>query len=412
MSPTPPTASVPTASSPLATVPAEARDLLDEVVDLRRDIHRHPELGLANPRTRDLIVAALDGLGLEVSVGDDELTSVVADLAGEGGDGPTVLLRADTDALPMDEDTDVEFRSCVTGAAHACGHDAHVAMLVGAARLLAARRAELPGRVRFMFQPGEEGFGGAAEMVAAGVLDGVDAAYALHITPNIPAGFAASRPGSIMASADTFHIEIVGRGGHASTPHFCCDPVPIAAEVITGLQTLVTRELNAFDPAVVSVTRVEAGTTTNVIPERAVLEGTIRAVSETTRLHVHEALPRLVRSVAAAHGADAEVRVDAGYPVTVNDAGAVDLVAGAARRVLGEDRWFELPAPVMGAEDFSYVTAKVPGAMTFLGVCPDDIADSLTAPPCHSNRMRLHEPALADGVALHVATALTALGVA
>ncbi len=390
----------------------EARDLLDEVVALRRAIHREPELGLANPRTRDRIVAALDGLDLEVRVGDDELTSVVADLIGGAGDGPTVLLRADTDALPMDEDTDVEFRSCVPGAAHACGHDAHVAMLVGAARILTARRAQLPGRIRFMFQPGEEGAGGAAEMVRAGVLEGVDAAYALHITPNIPAGFAASRPGSMMASADTFHIEVVGRGGHASTPHFCCDPVPIAAEIITGLQSLVTREINAFDPAVVTVTRLDAGTTTNVIPERAVLEGTIRAVSEATRLHVHTALPRLAEGIATAHGATADARIDTGYPVTVNDPGAVELVARTARRVLGDDRWFELPAPVMGAEDFSYVTAEVPGAMTFLGVCPDDITDSLTAPPCHSNRMRLHEPALADGVALHVGTALAALGVA
>ena len=200
------------------------RDLLeaasavaDDAVGLRRDIHRHPELGLDNPMTQQRIVDALDGLPLTVSTGDG-ITSVVADLDG-GSDGPTVLLRADTDALPMTEDTDDDFCSTVAGRAHACGHDAHVAMLVGAARLLADRRGDLAGRVRFMFQPGEEGSGGARVMIDEGVLDGVDRAFALHITPNIPIGRAACRPGPILASADTFHVTVTGRGGHASTPY-------------------------------------------------------------------------------------------------------------------------------------------------------------------------------------------------
>ena len=246
-------------------------------------------------------------------------------------------------------------------------------------------------------------------MVADGVLDGVDAAYALHITPNMPAGFAGSRAGPLLASADEVEIIITGKGGHASQPFFAIDPITVAAHVITSIQTMVTRELNAFDPAVVTIARLEAGTTNNVIPETATLEGTIRCVSESTRSTVHEAIRRVAEGVAAAHGASADVVISEGYPVTVNTPDAVALVERVAEDVLGERRWFPMPTPVMGAEDFSYFLAEVPGAMSFLGVCPDDIEDSLSAAPCHSNRMRLHEPAMANGIALHVGTAMAAL---
>ncbi|MFQ5558346.1 MAG: M20 family metallopeptidase, partial [Acidimicrobiales bacterium] len=363
----------------------QARAQLDDVIDLRRAIHREPELGLHNPRTRDRILAALDGLDLDIRVGSGEVSWVTADLV--GGDGPTVLLRADTDALPMTEDTDVDFRSAVEGTAHACGHDAHTAMLVGAARLLTSRRDEIAGRIRFAFQPGEEGYGGAREMISEGALEGVDAAYAIHISPNIPAGLIVSRSGSLMASADTFVITVGGAGGHASTPHFATDPIPIAAEIITAIQSMVTREIDAFDPTVITIARLEAGTTSNVIPESAVLEGTIRAVSEATRSRVHAALRRVAAGIASAHGATAETAIEPGYPVTVNHPSAVDLVESTTREVLGHDRWLTLPSPIMAAEDFSYFLQRVPGAMAFLGVCPDDIEDSLTAPSCHSNRM-------------------------
>jgi hippurate hydrolase len=396
-------------ATPTGDLLGEARAIADDVVSLRRAIHRRPELGLDNPETQGRILEALAPLPLEVTTGD-EVSSVVATLEG-ARPGPTILLRADTDALPMTEDTQWSDRSEIEDRAHVCGHDAHVAMLVGAARLLAARRDDLAGTIRFMFQPGEEGSGGAAFMLDQGVLvDGlaepVSAAFAIHISPNIPVGVVASRPGPLMASTDDFEVTVRGRGGHASTPHFANDPVPVAAEMITALQTYVTRRVNAFDPAVITVGHLTAGTTVNVIPETAFFEGTIRTVSEMTRLGVVEGFERVVRGVAAAHDCEVDVRMRPGYPVTVNDGDFVDFGAGIVREALGEHAYFELPSPIMGAEDFSYVLQQVPGAMFFLGVCPDDIANSLEAPSCHSNRMRLNEAGLPAGVALHAAVAL------
>ena len=391
-----------------AALREEAEAGLEAVVKLRRAIHQEPELGISNPITIGRVHDALADLPLEIHRGTGEITSFWADLRG-AADGPMVLLRADTDALPMTEDTDLDFRSRIEGRAHTCGHDAHTAMLVGAARMLAARREEFAGTVRFMFQPGEEGMGGAALMIDEGVLDGVDAAYAQHITPNCPAGWVAGRAGAIMAAADIFHVTITGAGGHASTPHFATDPVTIAAHVVTAIQTMVAREVHVFEPAIVSVTQISAGTTTNVIPEQAHLAGTIRTMSPSTRDQVHVAVERVVRNVAATFNATAEITIELGYPVTVNHAGPVALVKGATEAVLGPRKFLELPFPVMGAEDFSYLLEKVPGAMSLLGVCPDHIENSLVAPACHSNKMTLHEPALASGMAVHAATALAAL---
>ena len=382
-----------------------AAGLTDDMVELRRDIHAHPELALDNPRTQGQIVEALTGLGYEISLGEG-CTSVVADLT--GGDGPTVLLRADTDALPMTEDTDEDFTSRVEGRAHACGHDAHTAMLLGAARLLAENRSELPGSIRLMFQPGEEGAHGAKVMIDEGVLDGVDRAFALHVPPNIPAGLVAARPGPMLARADEFRLTVTGRGGHASTPHFCTDPVPAACATVTALHTQLTREIEAFNPAVLTVAQIEAGTTTNVIPESAMVAGTIRAVSEASRLKTQQLVERVATNTAAAHGCSCDVRITPGYPVTVNHADQVALFEGVAEATLGTGHYVELPTPVMGAEDFSYVLNDRPGLMAFLGVCPDDIENSFEAPPNHSNRMRLNESAMPTGAALHVAMALTA----
>lgn len=380
-----------------------ARGVLPGVVDLRRSLHRHPELGLDLPRTQAAVLAALDDLGLEVHVGEG-LSSVVADLQG-GRPGPSVLLRGDMDALPMPEDTGLEFSSEVDGAMHACGHDAHTAMLVGAARVLAERRDELPGRVRFMFQPGEEGDGGAVQMIDQGVLDGIDGAFALHVAPNVPAGIVAWKQGPVMASADVVKIAVTGRGGHASTPHWARDPVPVAAEIVLALQAMITRTVDVFDPAVLTIAMIEAGTTDNVIPESAVLTGTLRAVSETTRTAVRERIERVAQGVASAHECTAELKVIEGYPVTVNDPTFAAFAAGVVDERLGLGRTFQMSAPVMGAEDFSYVLQKVPGAMLYLGVCPPEHPDPFAAPACHSNRMILHEDVMADGIAVHVAVA-------
>jgi hippurate hydrolase len=382
----------------------EAKEQLPAAVALRRRIHRHPELGLELPATRQAVLEALADLGLEVELGRRS-SSVLATLVG-ARPGRSILLRADMDALPLREDTGLEFASEIAGAMHACGHDAHVAMLVGAARMLAARRAELRGRVVFMFQPGEEGHHGARIMLEEGLLERVDppsAAFAIHITPTIPAGIVATRGAALLAANDEFVIRIRGRGGHASMPHDALDPIPIACEVVQAMQSYVTRRVNAFDPAVLTVGKIEAGTTFNVIPETASLWGTLRTFSERTREQVRSDLPRLVEGIAAGHRATADVKLVAGYPVTVNDGGFADFSLAVARECLGEDKAFELPSPLMGAEDFSYVLQRIPGAMVFLGAAPHGAGP---AAPNHSNRMVLDEDAFAAGIALNAAIAL------
>ena len=382
---------------------AEAHDLLDDTIQLRRRIHRHPEIGLALPRTQATVLEALDGLGLTVETGG-RTTSVVARLTG-ARPGPTILLRADMDALPMREETGLPFASEVEGAMHACGHDAHVAMLVGAARLLARRRATLGGAVLFMFQPGEEGYHGARVMLEEGLLDGAappTGAFALHVTHRHAAGVIATRPGPTMASGDTIQIVVRGRGGHASAPHDCLDPVPVACEIVQAFQTLVTRRVNVFDPAVLTIARIEAGTTRNVIPETASLLGTVRTVSEATRERMLEGVRRVAEGVAAAHGAEVGIELIRGYPVTVNDADFAGFVLDTAGALLGPERAHAMSHPVMGSEDFSYVLQRVPGAMANLGTRPAQ------GPvfPNHSNRMLVEEAALATGIAMHVAVAL------
>jgi amidohydrolase len=387
----------------------EAAALLDDVVALRRDIHRRPEVGLDLPATQARVLDALDGLPLAITTGDG-LSSIVADLDGDRP-GPTVLLRADMDALPLHEDTGLDFASEVDDAMHACGHDTHVAMLAGAARLLAARRGDIAGRVRFFFQPGEEGCGGARIALDEGLLaatDGGEAvswAFAIHQSPSIPSGVVTTRRGPIMASADELYVTVRGRGGHASMPHHANDPVPVACEIVQALQTWVTRRVDVFTPAVITVARIRAGTTTNIIPEEVRVDGTVRTVDRRVRDDAHAAVRRIAEHVAAAHDMTAEVRIDLGYPVTVNDDGAADEVLATCRWLVGDDRTVDMPAPVMGAEDFSYVTEAVPGAMAFLGTRPPGVRPAEVAPN-HSNRMVLDESALATGVALYAAAAL------
>jgi len=381
----------------------DARAILDDTIQLRRRIHRHPELGLALPRTQATVLEALAGLPLDVRTGQ-RTTSVVARLAG-ARPGPTILLRADMDALPMAEETGLPFASEVAGAMHACGHDAHTAMLVGAARLLAARRESLAGNVVFMFQPGEEGYHGARVMLEEGLLDGTPpptAAFALHVTHRLTAGAIAARPGPAMASGDTLQIVVLGRGGHASAPHDCLDPIPIACEIVQAFQTLVTRQVNVFDPAVVTVAKIEAGTTRNVIPDTASLLGTIRTVSEATRERVLEGVRRVAEGVAAAHGAEVAVELIRGYPVTVNDADFTGFVLDTARELLGSEAAHATSHPIMASEDFSYVLQRVRGAIATLSTRPANGP----AFPNHSPRMLLNESALAAGIAMHVAVAL------
>ncbi len=387
---------------------ADAQDQLPELVALRRRIHIEPELGLDLPLTQAKILAELEDLDLEVATGEG-LSSVVATLRG-AADGPTLLLRGDMDALPMPEDTDEPFASVHEGVMHACGHDAHVSMLVGAARLLSARRSELRGSVKFFFQPGEEGHHGARLAIDEGLLRApdVDSAFALHVTPNLPSGMFGTRAGALMASADEVTITVTGRGGHASMPHGATDPIPVACEIVTALQSHITRSVDAFDPAVLTVASIHAGTTNNVIPETAVLNGTLRTVSERTRASVRAGIERVATHVALAHDCTARVDLTEGYPVTVNDGHFVDFAVGVLESVVGVGQVIDMPSPVMGAEDWSYVLQKVPGCMAFIGVCPPDVHPA-HAPACHSNRMRLHEEAMAVGAAAHTAIALASL---
>jgi hippurate hydrolase len=289
---------------------------------------------------------------------------------------------------------------------HACGHDSHVAMLASAAKILSARRDEIAGRVLFMFQPGEEGHHGARFMLEDGLLDdpAPEAAFALHIMPNAPAGLFASKPGTMLASADQIFITVRGKGGHASMPHDAVDPVPIACEIVMALQAFVTRRINAHDPIVLTFGKIEAGTTNNVIPETAHLESTIRAVSERARASAHAGVQRIASHIALAHMAHAEIQIRKGFPVTVNDPRGAALAQRAISGLFGPDAWRSIDDPVMGAEDFSYVLQKVPGAFVFMGVCPDG-QDWQTACPCHSNKMTLNEDMLAPGVAAHCAIA-------
>jgi amidohydrolase len=398
--------------APIDGLHTHARSVHPRTVTLRRALHRHPELGLDLPRTRDAVVAALADLPVQVHLGRS-VSSVVAVLEGHRP-GPTILLRGDMDALPMPENTGLPFASEVDGTMHACGHDTHVAMLASAAHVLADRRDQLAGRVVFMFQPGEEGFHGARYMIEEGLLDRTgpagrpDAAFALHISATLPSGEVHARPGPLMAAADTLRVTVSGRGGHASAPHDALDPVPAAAAMVGALQTAVTRRIDTHQPVVLTIAHIVAGTTTNVIPETAYLEGTLRSLSETTRATMYEEIRRVCRHTAMAYGCTADVDIEPGYPVTVNDSGATDHVAALAGDVLGRNNVATMPAPIMGAEDFSYVLAEVPGALAFLGGCPPGV-DPALAPPNHSNRVVFDEEAMAAGVAVYAGLALAGL---
>ncbi|MFJ8028360.1 M20 family metallopeptidase [Streptomyces sp. NPDC096311] len=368
------------------SVLADAEELRDELVALRRALHREPELGLDLPRTQEKVLAALDGLPLEITTGKG-LTSVTAVLRGSRPGG-AVLLRGDMDALPVQEASGVVYASEVPGRMHACGHDLHTAGLVGAARLLSARREQLQGDVVFMFQPGEEGHNGAGRMIDEGVLEAagrpLDAAYAVHVSANrVPQGVLVSRPGTVMTASDVLRVTVRGRGGHGSAPHSALDPVPATCEMVTAIHSWTTRTFDIFDPVVVTVGKLHAGTQNNVIPETASFEATVRSYSVVHHERLAQGLPRLVRGIAAAHGLEVDVEYKVQYPVTVNEPGETSFAMDSARELLGDDQVFLSPIPASGSEDFSLVLEQVPGAMLLLGAVPEG-RDPGAAPMNHS----------------------------
>ncbi len=383
---------------------ASANQILPGVINLRRKIHANPELGNQLPETTAAVLNELSDLGLEIRA-SKETTSLIATLKGEG-DGPRILLRGDMDALPMPEDNDLSFASRNANKMHACGHDAHTAMLVGAARLLHENKEHVNGTVDFFFQTGEEGYYGAKVVLDEGMFEAPyspDAIFALHITPLMDSGKFTGRPGPILAAADTWKIKVTGKGGHASMPHDALDPIPVACEIVQALQHMVVSRINAFNPVVLTTTKIEAGTTSNVIPESVDMLGTLRSTSERSRAKAHEGIKRIATQIAMAHEMEAEVELSLGYPVTVNHPDFVDFARGTLEQLFGEGAYIPMKTPMMGAEDFSYLLERWPGAMFFLGVKPDD--PSLAA-PCHSNRMILNEESMAYGIAAHAAIAM------
>ncbi|GAA2156182.1 MULTISPECIES: M20 metallopeptidase family protein [Glycomyces] len=379
----------------------EAAAIAPELIALRRELHRIPEIGLDLPKTQAAVLAALEGLPLEITLGQSS-TSVTAVLRG-GKPGPVVLLRGDMDALPVTEETGVDFTSEHVGTMHACGHDLHTAGLVGAAKLLSAHQAELAGDVVFMFQPGEEGQDGAGHMIAEGVLEAAgrkaDAAYGLHVISDmVPRGVFTTKPGPMMAASSGLFVNVLGKGGHGSRPQTALDPIPVAAEIITALQTLVTRRFSTFEPIVITVGTFHAGTKYNIIPDNAKFEATVRTFSEEALAQVEKESVKVAEDIAAAHGLRADVRFDREYPATVNNADEAAFVAETVKDLYGEARYAEMPFPVMGSEDFSRVLENVPGSYMFYGATIKDDPDE--AASNHSPRAAFDDSVLADGAAL------------
>ncbi|GGI90201.1 M20 metallopeptidase family protein [Pseudarthrobacter scleromae] len=397
----------------------DAKELHGDLIRLRHDLHRHPEIGLHLPRTQEKVLQALDGLPFEITLGE-ETSSVTAVLRGgkaaagsTGAQRPAVLLRADMDGLPVQEKTGVEFSSQADGAMHACGHDLHTSMLTGAATLLAEKQHLLQGDVVLMFQPGEEGCDGASYMIREGVLDSagtrVQAAYGMHVFSSLePHGTFCTKPGVMLSASDGLEVTVLGAGGHGSAPHAAKDPVTVVAEMVTALQVMVTRQFNMFDPVVLSVGVLHAGTKRNIIPETARIEATVRTFSESSRLRMMEAVPRLLQGIAAAHGVEVHVDYQEEYPLTITNEDETHTAEKVIAGLFGERRLSRWATPLSGSEDFSRVLAEVPG--TFVGlsaVAPG--GDPAASPFNHSPYATFDDGVLADGAALYTELATSRL---
>lgn len=374
-------------SSLLSTI----SDILPEITALRHELHQHPETRFTEHWTSDRIARFLDEAGVTYTRGWALGTGIVAEI------GPVeneiVALRADIDALEIHEETGLPYASVITGRMHACGHDGHTAILCGVAKTLARHRDLLRGGVRLIFQPAEEIAGGGKYMVEEGALNGVAGVFALHAWPGIPVGKVGLRPGCAMASADFFRIEVTGKGGHGATPASCIDPVVAAAHIVVALQTVVSRERAPWEAGVISIGRIDGGSTSNIIPDRVLMEGTLRALDAAQREAMSAGLRRIAEHTATAFRARAEVFVsETGYPPLHNDAAACAFVRDAVTACLGPDAAIDVEHPFMTAEDFAYYLERTPGAFLFLGNDPPGSSDM---PPLHSPRFNFNDEALA-----------------
>ncbi|MBX3177573.1 MAG: amidohydrolase [Candidatus Hydrogenedentes bacterium] len=380
----------------------DIQPLLPELVALRRQLHQHPEIRFEERWTSDRIALFLGDAGIPFTRGHAKGTGIVATIAGRGE--KTVALRADMDALEIQEETGLPYASRIPNRMHACGHDGHSTMLCGAARLLWKHRDALNGTVKCIFQPAEEIAAGGRFIVEEGILDGVSAAFALHCWPGIPSGAVAVGAGPVMASADFFRILVKGRGGHGANPGAAVDPIVVAAHIVSALQSIVSRETNPWNAVVVTVARIESGFASNIIPENAIMEGTFRALSPESRAHTMEAIERIASNVARAFRAEARVESEGpGYPVLINDPGAAETARDIAARRLGEARVHPVTHPYMTAEDFAYYLQAVPGAFIFLGNDPPGAADT---PSLHSPRFNFNDESIATGIEVLAGTAM------
>jgi len=384
------------------TIKEKSEEISDWLVDIRRDLHAHPEIGLQEIRTSAKVAEMLGQLGLEVKTGIGA-TGVVGLLEG-GSPGRTIAIRADMDALPIEEETGLPFASQNTGVMHACGHDGHVAMALGAARVLSDLREDLKGGVKFIMQPAEENYGGARDLVEEGVLEDpkVDGIIALHVDVDESVGKLVIKSGPIGASADVFMISINGKGGHASEPQECIDPIHIAAHVITAFQTMIPRTLDAREPVVVSVCSIQSGTAFNVIPDSVHFGGTVRTLSSGQQEKMPKKLEDVVRGITATFGATFDFTYTHGAPVTSNEPGMTDLMRGVATELWGEKGVVRMKHPLMGSEDYSYYLRKVPGVMGMLGARKEDGADY----PSHHPMFDFDERCLPLGTQLLAATTI------
>lgn len=396
------------------SIAADAKEMQPEIARFRHELHQEPEIGLDLPRTQEKVLKALDGLPYEITLGEST-TSVTAVLRGGAPGGPAekpvVLLRADMDGLPVQERTGVEFSSKLDGAMHACGHDLHTSMLAGAATLLAERRHQLAGDVVLMFQPGEEGFDGAGHMIREGVLDAAgrraDAAYGMHVFSSLePYGQFCTKPGVMMSASDGLFVTVLGAGGHGSAPHAAKDPVAAAAEMVTALQVMITRQFNMFDPVVLTVGLLQAGTKRNVIPESARFEATIRTFSEASREKMMRAIPQLLKGIASAHGVEVDVDYRGEYPMTVTDEDETHTAENVISGMFGDSRLSRWATPMSGSEDFSRVLAEVPGTFVGLSAVPRGV-DHATSPFNHSPYATFDDGVLSDGAALYAELAVS-----
>ncbi len=381
---------------------SEAEALRDEIIAIRRDVHMHPELGFQEFRTSRMVAEKLGDLGYEVITGVGQ-TGVVGIMSGGKPGERTVLLRFDMDALPIQEENDAPYRSQTPGVMHACGHDAHVAVGIGVATLLMRHRDELPGTIKLMFQPAEEGVGGAISMINDGVLADppVDVALALHVSSFHPTGTAAMRVGPMMAAADEIAIVVHGRGGHAAHPDQTVDAVLVASQIVVALQTIVARNLNPEEIGVVTIGSLHAGDTHNVIAETATLRGTIRSFTPETRELLHRRVREIVTGVVATFGATAEATIHLGVDPTVNAPAPTEVARQVAVDVFGPEN-VDLQFRTTGGEDFSAVLARVPGNFFFLGARDDARGFNF---PHHNPRFDIDEASLPAGVAILCATA-------